>query len=95
MSKPTLATVKSFVRKNINNLIVMEKSRFDGQVDCVMESKCEWKVNPSDYKPTEKNDLGVFGIWFVGSSRDLITEIDGGFNVWNCCGEFNIIKGAN
>jgi hypothetical protein len=35
------------------------------------------------------------GVWFVGSSRDYIREIPNGYNVYNCCGKFNLIKGGN
>lgn len=37
--KITMATVKAFVKKNINQLHVKCCSRFDGMVDCVMPNQ--------------------------------------------------------
>ena len=36
MARITLATVKSFMKKNEGKLFVKAKSSFDGMVDCVM-----------------------------------------------------------
>ena len=38
MSKPTRATVKSFVKKNAEKLLICSKSRFDGMTDCVQQT---------------------------------------------------------
>lgn len=94
MAKATLATVKSFIRKNRSNLLVAQKSRFDGMVDCVMPTgdKTFAPAQPAEYVHT--NNMGIAGVWFVFGSRDSITpfERDGvrGFNVYNCCGECDI-----
>ena len=90
----TLATIKSFIRKNPNSLYIMQKSTFDGMVDCVMPCG-DGGFKP--VKPTEDNishSLGISGAWFVKSSRDYYYpyEADGfkGFTVSNCCGSFTL-----
>ena len=94
MAKATLATIKSFIRKNRENLLVAEKSHFDGMVDCVMPTgdKTFAPAHTAEY-PCD-NNFGIAGVWFVFGSRDWITpfEKDGlrGFNIYNCCGECEI-----
>lgn len=98
MSKPTRATLKSFLKKNLERLYVLEKSRFDGMVDCVMPTG-ENGFTPArkaDY--VHENNYGIAGVWCVGGGRDYITpyEKDGfkGFEVYNCCGHFFVaVKG--
>jgi hypothetical protein len=93
MSKPTLATVKSFIRKNRANLLISEKSRFDGMVDGVRatEDQSFSPIRTPDYG-VHDNNMGIAGAWFVFGSRDWITpyEKNGlrGFEVYNCCGNF-------
>lgn len=92
MAKITLATVKAFIRKNRENLLISCKSSFDGSVDCVMPS------GDSTFTPAQKaeyehsNNMNIAGAWFVFGSRDYITpfEKDGlrGFEIHNCCGSF-------
>ena len=94
MSKITIATVKSFIRKNRESLLIKTGSRFDGMTDCVQQ--CE----NQNFRPAMSTDhaiertYGINGVWFVGSSRDYITpfERDGlrGFNIYNCCGSFDL-----
>jgi hypothetical protein len=94
MSKATMATIKSFIRKNGDNLLISVKSQFDGMVDGVRA--CEDK----SFTPVIKTDahvqntLGIQGAWVVGGSRDYIKplEIEGltGFRIYNCCGSFEI-----
>ncbi len=103
MKKPTLATLKSFIRKNEANLFIKCSSSFDGMTDCVQN-------NPNAaYRPIKKlertgpfvrehtsfdNTLGFNGIWLVGGSRDYIKVVceEGftGFEVYNCCGSFTV-----
>ncbi len=92
--KITLATVKSFVKKNLDNLYIRNDSDFDGMQDCVVSS------NNSSFKATKaderehcfKNTLGISGAWFVGSSRDYFDSFDNGeyagVEVYNSCGSF-------
>jgi hypothetical protein len=90
MSKPTLATLKSFIAKNRANLFIKQKSCFDGMCDGVV-----YDENAS-FKPARpsashmKNTLSIDGAWVVG--RDLISmyEANGfkGYDVYNCTGSF-------
>ena len=80
--KITLATVKSFMRKNAENLWAKTESSFDGMIDCVAAVKGEWKrANPSEL--LEK---------LVGSrgARDFYRHYENGpwigIEVSNCCG---------
>ena len=94
MAKTTLATVKSFLRKNKGKVYIATKSHFDGMVDCVMPCGDKTFVLPNPEGPWHENELGIHGAWFVFGSRDWITpfEKDGmrGFEVYNCCGSFEL-----
>lgn len=89
--KVTLATVKSFIKKNINDLYIRMDSRFDGMVDCVMPNS---EANFSKVDPTKldfsKPDFGLEGFWHVGQSSDYFEFFQEnnmtGFKVSNCCG---------
>ena len=97
--KPTLATLKSFVRKNADNLLLRVVSSFDGMTDSV-EGNPNGKFNPIQQyangvfasKEINSNTLGIRGVWLVGSSRDYISTYsqDGliGYEVYNSCGKF-------
>ena len=91
MSKITVATVKSFIRKNRTNLLVNQTSDFDGMVDCVRP--CDTGFLPANdaFNPCS-NNLNIGGVWFVGGSRDYCSAYDNGgvkgFRVFNCCGSF-------
>jgi hypothetical protein len=91
MKKITLATVKSFIRKN-PNLYINCKSSFDGMVDCVMPNDNQGfePIKPSDRNSS--NTLGIEGAWFVlgGGDRFYPHEDDNfeGIEVYNCCGSF-------
>lgn len=96
MTKITMNTVKSFVRKNAENLHVLVKSKFDGMVDgCEPTGQVAFsKALPSDRPNAARFDLGIHGLWFVGGGRDYLTayEADGfrGIEVSNACGRFVI-----
>ena len=88
--KITLATFKSFIKKNAENLLVNEVSSFDGMHDCVMSSE---KIGFTKITKTENNvnhTLGIVGLWLVGSSRDYFRTYEDekytGIEVYNCCG---------
>ena len=94
MSKPTIATVKSLIRKNPDTLLIKAESSFDGMTDGVeyhRGAKFE-RARPSDMKC--ENNLGYSGVWIVGGSRNSITEFYEpgfrGFKVYNCCGSFTV-----
>jgi len=90
--KITLATVKSFVRKNKDNLFISFRSHFDGMTDGITQSdnKEMRKATFADEMPA--HSLGISGAWFVGHSRDYFDPFDEngfcGIEVSNCCGNF-------
>ncbi len=95
-TKPTKATLKSFVNKNRGSLLIKNESDFDGMIDSVTSNE-----NPRWRKATENNSanrinytLGIQGIHLVGGSRNYIsyfnTETLSGFHVCNCCGSFSV-----
>ena len=91
MSKPTLATLKSFIRKNRKNLFVEVQSTFDGMTDCV-----EHDYNSNFVRATDsngyKNNLGINDVWVVGGDRISAYNKNGfiGYHIYNCCGSFNL-----
>jgi len=98
--KITLATIKSFIKKNqakpgeTGPLYIKVKSRFDGMVDMVTETKEDFKKLQwmDDANRINKYNLGFQGIWLVGQSRDYFTPYEDeqlkGYEVYNCCGTF-------
>jgi len=91
--KATMATIKSFVKKNRQALLIDTESSFDGMQDGVRA--CEDRgFTPALEGPHPENTLGIQGAWFVGSSRDYLTPFckDGleGYRVYNCCGSFSL-----
>ena len=97
MSKATLATVKSFIRKNNGNLFISTHSHFDGMVDCVMPCEDQKYTSVKIEDKSEymmKRTMGLNGAWFVGDSRDSIAPFDDGsfkgFEIFNSCGCFSI-----
>ena len=89
--KITLATFKSWIRKN-PNFLIMCKSSFDGMIDGISyDSSAEFKPAESAAFPCN-NNLGFSGIWLVFGSRDSFEAYDNngfvGIEVYNCCGSF-------
>lgn len=94
MSKITLASVKSFIRKNRSQLYVRTLSEFDGMTDCVQSNR------DANFRPVEFGDesnrytLGIPGAWFVGQSRDYFSPMQegqfSGIHVYNCTGSFDL-----
>jgi hypothetical protein len=82
--KITLATVKSFIRKNSDRLFCKVGSRFDGMTDCVQE------VENSFTQIAAENALGIRGVYIVGGSRDHFWAFENdtftGIEISNCCG---------
>ena len=89
--KITLATIKSFIRKNDGALLINVTSRFDGMTDCCESRNGGFEVAQKTDRCSE-NTLGIEGAWFVKGSRDYFKEYsDGertGYEVYNCCGRF-------
>jgi len=90
--KATVATLKAFIRKNRKNLFVEVQSTFDGMTDCVERDYNSNFVRATDSDIYNKNTLGINGVWVVGG--DLIRSYNKngfiGYNVYNCCGSFNL-----
>ena len=92
MAKITLATIKSFVKKNKDKLYIRTASKFDGMYDCVMDLDGGFeKIVPSDRD--ERYTLGIAGCWIVrGGSRNWFRFFDNGefagYECSNCCGNF-------
>lgn len=59
--KPTLATLKAFIRKNRSNLQIMCKSSFDGMIDGTRYNESP-KFNPIREDDHIKNTLGIAGV---------------------------------
>lgn len=96
--KITMATLKSFIRKEKGSLFVSVDSHFDGMVDCVMPNKdAGFTLATEDTESNEyflKRTLGINGVWVVGESRDRIYPYDKdgyvGYHVYNACGSFTL-----
>ena len=94
--KITLATVKSFIRKNLDNLRIKTRSEFCGMVDGVLSNpKAQFDAaDTTKYDPTNKYSLGIPGVWFVGGSRDYLTAFETpeftGFHISNSCGSWEV-----
>ena len=93
-NNPTMATVKSFIKKNQGKLYIKNLSDFDGMVDCVMP--CNDKgfrlAQAPEVGRNHENCLGIRGAWFVLGGGDRVYEFsDGqfeGYEIYNCCGNF-------
>lgn len=92
MAKITKTTIKSFIKKNFDNLYIKKTSHFDGMTDGVenIENPTFLKVEKDERIP--ENTLGVAGAWFVGQSRDYFYDYEDdnfkGYEISNCCGGF-------
>ena len=97
--KITLATIKSFLRKNEGSLFVSHGYSFDGMTDCCQPSRDKSIKTLEGSFDNNKPTLGFPALWFVGGSRDKFTtqEIESngvkytGFEVYNCCASFTIL----
>ena len=93
-NNPTMATVKSFIKKNQGKLYIKNLSDFDGMVDCVMP--CDDKgfrlAQAPEVGRNHENCLNIRGAWFVLGGGDRVYEFsDGqfeGYEIYNCCGNF-------
>ena len=88
--KITRTTLKSFIKKNKDNLFVKVKSSFDGMIDGVRDVEMDWKKVEAEPNFNERYNYGIQGIWVVGESRDYLTEYEDenykGIRISNCCG---------
>lgn len=90
--KITLATLKSFVKKNPNGLYINVRSRFNGMTDGVESVGNQFMQTEVKPDINEAHTLGIPGAWLVGSSRDYFNYFENdnfvGIDVSNCCGHF-------
>lgn len=87
--KITKATLKSFIKKNKDNLFIKVTSSFDGMTDCVQRVEDNFKkVDNIDFN--DSHSLGIRGLWLVGKSRNCFEEWEDkeykGIEIYNCCG---------
>ena len=99
MTKTTLATLKSFIRKNGNEMFINVKSSFDGMIDGFSSEESGFSSAQRAKTETEiENNLGYSGIWIVSGGMDYIQTYNDnnmtGFEVSNCCGCFVVAVAA-
>ena len=94
MRKPTRATLKSFINKNRESILVKVASSFNGMTDGVEDTGSSEFSKAHDTERNAKHTLGITGVWLVLGGRDFITPLqqDGytGYTVTNCCGKFSV-----
>ena len=87
--KITMATLKSFAKRNSDKLFAKTKSSFDGMTDGVEKVKDSFKPTTITSE-TGYYQTGIQGIYTVGSSRDYFRLYEDskyiGIEVYNCCG---------
>ena len=92
----TRATIKSFVKKNREALLIKVESKFDGMVDGCRDT------GDREFSPALKDDgfhqdhtYGIHGAWFVLGGRDHLRAYDDGtyrgYEVYNSCGSFILV----
>ena len=108
MAKITKATIKSFIRKNIDNIYIQVNTKFNGMTDGVeaIDNNGFYQAKDADHYAREKAadhkdyTMGIPGAWFVGQGNDRFQAYENdnfiGYEVYNCCGNFNLaIKKAS
>jgi hypothetical protein len=88
----TIATIKSFVRKNADRMMINVKGSFSGYTDCVESLNAGWQKAETGNPVNQAYTLGIDGAWFVGDSRDYFRAYEDesrvGYEVYNSCGKF-------
>ena len=93
MKKATVATLKSFIRKNEKSIFINVRSKFDGMTDSVEDRNAGWlPLTKCDNMGARECTLGFRGVWLVGCSRDRVRQYSengfNGFEVYNSCGKW-------
>lgn len=95
--KITLATIKSFVKKNRAHLLIKHISHCRRMIDgtAYSENPEFAPVQPSAMTWADPScTMDIQGAWFVGGSRDYFSllKVEGyfGYHVYNCCGSFDL-----
>lgn len=85
--KITIATVKSFIRKNFNNLYIKIINEFDSMIDGT-----SYNYN-SEFKKVSQNIEYYFNL-FSNSTKNYCEKFENnefiGYEVGNCCYDFII-----
>ncbi len=94
----TLATLKSFARKNHENLLLKVRSRFNSSIDGSetltggfepIRDAAPHYSNIGDYFA---HTLGILGVWIVDAGRNYCAPYEDenykGIEVYNCCANF-------
>ena len=93
--KITRATIKSFIKKNRDNLYIKTESSFNGMTDGVDPCHDQSITKAGNTDKNNKYNLGIPGAWFVGSSRDYFNAAEigpfKGYEIYNCCGQFYLL----
>jgi len=94
MNKVTLATLKSFIRNNKENILVKVESNFDGMSDMVeYNSGAKWQLAKETDHCVEHTH-GITGVWTVNGSRDYFSVYEDeqlyGIHCSNACGSWTI-----
>lgn len=88
--KITIATLKSFAKRNCDNLYVKNLSHFDGMTDCVEQVENQEWLKTEIIENTNYYRTGIKGVYTVGSSRDYFSKYEDanyiGIEVYNSCG---------
>ena len=94
MKKITRTTIKSFIKKNFDDLYISTRTRFNGMIDCV-DACADQSFHKGERDERERfhdTSLGIKNAYFVGSSRDYFQpyDLDGfkGYEIYNCVGSF-------
>lgn len=92
--KTTLATLKSFVRKNKDRLMIKCRGSFDSMTDGIEFNPFAQFRKAEPTTDCENHTLGIRGVWIVGGSRNSIEPYDdgkfSGLKVANCCAYFTV-----
>ena len=91
--KITLATFKSWMRKNEGKILINVKSSFDGITDgCESRNGGFVPLSKVTVGYCSDNNLGFSGVWLVFGGRDYFTSYEDfnhiGIATSNCCGRF-------
>lgn len=91
--KITLATFKSWMRKNEGRILINVKSEFDGMIDGCESCRDGFRaLMPATARNSSAHNLGFNRCWLVLGGRDYFEryEDDGliGIEVSNSCGRF-------
>jgi hypothetical protein len=89
--KITLATLKSFARKNSENLYIRKDSQFSGMTDMVeVDRNAQWEKTHVDQEKTNYYATGIQGVYTVSGSGNYFNLYEDetylGIEVYNCCG---------